>query len=100
MMCQGHGLMCGGMHSSCCGGRHRLLRLILGLVILGVVFSAGVKLGELKAVISEGLYGSYMFPGHIMWRGSNGQYAYPQGWGMMGGRDESDYSPKATSTPR
>ncbi len=58
------GCMCGYGGSGCwCGGRrHFLLRWILGIIILGAVFSFGVKLGEFKAFFREG-YGPAMMRG-------------------------------------
>jgi hypothetical protein len=65
MRCERHGMGCRQMHGMGCGGRHLLLRLVLGLAILAFVFGAGVKLGELK----ERMVG--------------GQYGYGGGYGMM-----------------
>lgn len=64
---------CGGSHGECCGrgcgsrgfmgvgymgcerGMHvSLARIVVALAILGFVFAAGIKLGELKAYVSQG----------------------------------------------
>lgn len=55
--CQGQGtckMWCGG------GGHHRLLRWLIGILILIAVFAVGVKLGELKASLGSGC--GYGFP--------------------------------------
>lgn len=67
-----------GMH---CGGRHHLLRWILGIVILVLVFVGGIKLGEFKEAVRGGGYGYRM-----MDRGYN---AMP-GYGMMQWRNDID----------
>ncbi|PIR44302.1 hypothetical protein COV23_00425 [Candidatus Wolfebacteria bacterium CG10_big_fil_rev_8_21_14_0_10_31_9] len=64
------------------GGKHRLLRWVLMIVILGIVFSFGVKLGEFKTYIKGGYYNergdrNYSgknFYGPGMMRGSYGNY--------------------------
>lgn len=45
------------------GGKHRLLRWVIGLLILWAIFALGVKVGELKYTIKDGLRGSYGFYG-------------------------------------
>ena len=54
-----YGNSCGGHGCGQCGGNgqwggghhgHFLLRLIIGLVIIGAVFSLGVKVGEFKGM--------------------------------------------------
>lgn len=47
----GAGCTCGRMHGY---NGHPLLRILLALVILGFVFSAGIRLGELKAELTMG----------------------------------------------
>lgn len=50
--CPWHNAMQGKM--SCCGGKkHMIIRILLCLCILGIVFWGGVKLGELKSMISN-----------------------------------------------
>lgn len=59
--CNGQGGMCGSRNS--CGGNYGcgrgnnhgsfLLRLILGLFIIGMVFSLGVKIGEFKGAYGD-----------------------------------------------
>jgi RNA polymerase subunit RPABC4/transcription elongation factor Spt4 len=64
MLCHGfHCDKCGmGWHHEgmcpMCGGRHIILRWIIGIIILVAVFSMGVKLGELKSVMNYG-YSNY-----------------------------------------
>ena len=74
----------GGMCGHWGGGRHRILRVIIGLLILMVAFWAGVKLGELKSSLEGGFYGGrHMNSGRfLMMQGGNGWQAP---YGMMGG---------------
>lgn len=51
----------GGMH----GGRHFILRLVLGLLIIAMVFALGVKVGEFKGYI-ESNYPSMGYGHRIM----------------------------------
>ena len=50
-----------GWHGTCCHDghhhKHFLLRLILGLVILGIVFGVGIKIGEFKGELEAGGFG-------------------------------------------
>ncbi len=71
MMCSMHGGMCGGC------GKHHFLRIVLKLIVLALVFWAGVKIGELKGYYEAGYFGSP----RMMWGAQNG--AYGPG-GMMG----------------
>ncbi|MGC9610925.1 MAG: hypothetical protein ABSE68_01775 [Minisyncoccia bacterium] len=78
------GMMCKGMwHRGCCGGKHHILRWILGLAILAVVFCGGFKLGVIVGSINGGFgysnHGGY----RMMLRG--GDYNAYGPW-MMGGR--------------
>lgn len=60
---------CDCLMCKCCGmahkafgegcGKHRLLRWIIGLLILWAIFALGVKVGELKYTIKDGLRGGY-----------------------------------------
>jgi hypothetical protein len=52
MMGEMHGKMCPGGH---CRWSFMLIKMIVCLIVLGVVFAAGIKLGELKGVF----YGEY-----------------------------------------
>jgi len=54
--CQGHEMMHGGMHSCCGGGKHMFLRCILGIVIIMIVLTLGIKLGEMKSIINGDNY--------------------------------------------
>jgi len=68
---------CGMAHKAFGGencGKHRLLRWIIGLLILWAVFALGVKVGELKYTIKDGLR-------------SGGYY------GMMGGDNDGRFFP-------
>ena len=54
-----HGGMCGGMNG--CGGHHmgfHILRWVLGIIIILMVFSFGVQIGEFKSAFESGQYGS------------------------------------------
>ncbi|MEK7195305.1 MAG: hypothetical protein AAB655_01265 [Patescibacteria group bacterium] len=93
--------VCHGMHGhlGCWGygghGRHFLLRIIIMLAIIALVFSVGVKLGELKSYFGGGYYGNLMMRGY---GGNFDQYyqGYPMGpWMMYGG---SGWQPATTST--
>lgn len=58
-----HGPMCMWHH----GGKHVLIRWILGIAIVGIVFSVGVKIGEFKESVERNYYGG--FGGHDIMRG-------------------------------
>jgi hypothetical protein len=85
-MCGTMGSMCGGM--KCCGGGHRfivfrIIRIFISIVILAIVFSLGVKIGELKAVLNGG-YGYSMMGGYgnHSWKGGYGPgMMYQNNWG-------------------
>lgn len=66
------------MNGMCCHGYtggHKLIKIIIGLIILAVVFWAGVKIGEIKS-----FYGVYGSNGIYIMRGIS-----PEAWyGMMG----------------
>ena len=68
MLCHGKSLM----HGSCDGHRYMLLRIVLGLVIVFVVFWAGIRLGQFSVLIGDGYYSGY--GSHMM-----------RGWGGYGG---------------
>ncbi len=53
----------------CRHGKHTWFRWILGIVILWAIFALGVKIGEFKYMVKDGLRGSY--------------------YGMMGGYGDS-----------
>jgi hypothetical protein len=56
-------------------GGHKLIKIIIGIIILAVVFWAGVKIGEIKS-----FYEVYLSRGIYMMRGIS-----PESWyGMMG----------------
>lgn len=48
--------MCGGMGFRGCGMRHRVLRWILGIIIIAALLTIGMKLGEFKTMCGAGLY--------------------------------------------
>jgi hypothetical protein len=82
----------GGMCS--CGrfGGHRVLRVLLGLIILGIVFAMGLKLGEVKGMYNSAFYGGSMRGGRfMMMRGAPGM--------MNGGVNQAPMMPVTTSTP-
>ncbi len=62
---------CGG--DKCCGGAwgyphhclYHILRWCVGILILALVFSFGVKIGELKSAVEGGLYGRHMIRGGL-----------------------------------
>lgn len=101
---QGQQCGCGGWHRRC-GMGHAAIRIFIGLVIVGLTFMAGVRLGELKAAL-------YGFDGGRGMMG--GKYSdimrnkffynadpYEQGW-MMGGYSsdfESKAVPSGTANP-
>lgn len=96
MMCHGRGMMCGnGMQSGCHGRKFCFLRLVLFIIIISFVFSAGFKLGELKSDLKNELYGSNgRISRYMMIRDNNGSAYYgPQ---MMSGW----YAQQATTTAK
>ena len=84
-MCYGN--MCGPHHPwRYWGGGHGLLRFILWIVIIGIIFSFGVKVGELKATFNNNGYGywgygDYNHMNKMM--NTNGGYYLPMPYGMM-----------------
>ena len=70
---------CCGMHHG--GHKYMILRWVLGLIILGIVFCLGVKVGEFKGGFQGEFYGSgrHMRYGGMMQ--NNNQY-YPTGRAM------------------
>jgi|SRR3989344_3965193 len=84
----------------CCHGRHGMmggfswLRILIALVILGFIFSAGVKFGELKS----GFYGYGMMGG-----GERGFFmkraSAPNGQNMMWNYQFGRQLQNTTSTP-
>ena len=87
--------------SWCSMGRHRLIRFMIGVVVLAFVFWAGFKMGELHSAL-WGIGGEYgrAFGRGMMWQ--NTYDAYPgYGQGMMGGRyydTEYTFPVEGTST--
>lgn len=61
MLCNSCGHGCGNAGGQ---GHHRffLLRLLLGLIIIAMVFSLGVKVGEFKGAFDVDGYGYHMRP--------------------------------------
>ncbi len=92
-----HGHMCAGLGHHMLCGRHPL-RWLVGLLILGVVFWLGLKVGEMKGYLEGGYYygNDYSVPGYgyNMMRGA--RYMGP--W-MMGGWYSPVSSP-STSTAK
>jgi hypothetical protein len=97
-----HGHNCARMGACChAGGKHFLIRWILGVAILFIVFSIGMKIGEFKASIEGSYYGFDGFGRHrtMMWGGYGdpNDYYYP-GPGMMRGYYQNKV--ELTTTPR
>jgi hypothetical protein len=94
-MCGGSGMMSGkgcycGMHGGMMGHGFGwgLIRVIIGLIILGIVFSFGVLIGELKVMVG----GGFLHRGAMM-----GAYNYQGAYPMMG---NWNYAAPATTTAR
>ena len=66
--------MMGGCYTM---SQHHILRKVLMIILLIVIFSIGVCLGELKSEIRESRYQGYRMMGN--WNYDNGNYGY----GMM-----------------
>jgi len=85
------------------GGRFAVLRLILGILILGIVFTVGVKVGEFKSSYlsgySHGHKSGYEFPQHQRMMRSywNNQNNY--GWGPMMQQAPSPSQPATPTVP-
>lgn len=79
-MCQAHGGACSCASCHGWGGQYRWLRILIGIVVMLIVFSAGVKLGEWKGIVESqsGYYGGRMMAPY----GWNGNGGYGPG-GMM-----------------
>lgn len=80
---------CGDCHCHsrpCCGGwhKHLWLRWLLGLIILGIVFCIGFKIGEFKASFENEWFGGFGGAGYgyRMMQGRSGNMFY-YGPGMM-----------------
>ncbi len=78
---------CGHMHGMGAGCYHcwrhggfKLLRWIIGLMILVFVFWAGFKLGELKSLMFSGQDGRYSLPGGYMMMWHGGQSGIDNGY--------------------
>ena len=61
-MCSGNNCHSGAGNGNWGGGHHRsfFLRMLLGIIILVIVFSVGVKVGELKGMLESQYGGSGM----------------------------------------
>ena len=66
----------GTMHPMWNPHRFILLRIILGLIILGIVFGVGMQIGELKGIVESGGYGGGMMR-HYNPYGDNMYYRMP-----------------------
>ena len=92
------GRCCGG---HCCGGgRHMLLRWLLGLLILVIVFWLGLKIGEFKGAFGGDYGGYYGMPRHM--RTFNKPMMYKSYWGYprMMGNTSSSTQPQSGTTPQ
>lgn len=67
---------CQQMYGMRCGGRHYLLRWVLGILIIVLVFIAGIKVGEFKQDMRANGYGYRMMDSN--------------NYGMMQGRNDID----------
>ena len=79
--------MCG--HGGCCrrGMMHCILRCVLALIILSIVFNAGVKIGELKSMLENG----YTHHSYYSQQQYDPSYSYGSNYGMMGNGYNSSY---------
>lgn len=102
-MCSEGNRGCQNMCGMLCGGRHTMVRWILGIIILAFVFGAGIKLGEFKERVRGSGYGygmmnrnTYEMPGRytMMQRQVDADTYY--GGGMM--RELNSVNP--TALPR
>jgi hypothetical protein len=81
----------GHNHGCCCcghgGGRHILIRWILGIAVLVFVFWAGFKLGEIKMLIHGPGRGFHDMREHSYWMESQmkNRMFYMQGGNMIQG---------------
>ena len=79
---------CGGMGCmhGCHGGKHHLVKIILKLIIIGIIFCFGFRLGAMTGFLkAQSGYGSL--------KGGDGF-----GWGMMRGYNYSDQTLPGTKT--
>lgn len=93
--CGGCGMACQQMYGMRCGGRHHLLRWVLGILIIVLIFIAGIKMGEFKERAWGGMNGYRMmnrayegmpagYGGMMQWRaGADGGVC--DRYGMMRG---------------
>jgi len=76
-----------GGHNMCW---HFIAKWVLAIIILGVVFAGGIKLGELKAIL-ESRYGDFGNMIHYRW--------FPNPLMMMdGANSDASYDPGAPAT--
>ncbi len=100
-VCKKGGSCCGmqsmnGMH--CHGGRHHLIKIILKLIIVGIIFSFGFKLGEISGSIrSERGFGGR--GGFGMMRGNFNLNEFPAGndWAPVSAQDKKQTAPVPVS---
>ena len=101
-MCHGGGCGGGVCHGGMCGwgcGRHRLIRLFIGILVFILIFFAGFKLGESKGYFNSEFYGGRIprGPYFMMREGYFGQDYY--GNTTMGG-SRAGANQQATTTSR
>jgi hypothetical protein len=97
--CNGGGHSCGcGGDCNCGSGSHHwggeshvVLRIFLGIVILGIVYAVGMKVGEFKSDVMNGYFGDRH---GFMMRGSDVEYGTFNAPVMM-----RTYSAPETTTP-
>jgi hypothetical protein len=97
MLCKTRSMMHGKMCCGWGGHRHSFLRIVLLLVILAIVFSVGVKLGEFKSEfrgsqMEKGYYGGFHSRQIMMYPEVNCKYGITPGCG--------NNIPQSSTTPR
>ena len=89
-----------------CHNRYYLLRWFLGLLIIILVFSVGVQLGEIRGYLGSdgywphGSYGNYGGFGRMPMMYYNNQNNPNWPWGMMGGNYQVAPVPTNESAPK
>lgn len=93
---------CNREHKDCvwCFGGHHFswLRLLVLIILIGIVFAFGVKVGEYRSYWGYG-YGGYGYPmmggsyGYPYMMGNPGYYNYYYPGGMMQGRNLPQTTP-------
>jgi hypothetical protein len=92
--------MCG--HGMCHHHRFFWLRWLLGIVILALVFSVGIKVGEFKGEFGNGHFGSRGGYNMMYRQGSPMMRTYNQvqPWGTVQVSPANPITPTASTTPK